>query len=105
LPTELLSALSEGTKSIRHLSPAWVALLHAIFYFVNVVIGAKAKLNLIFKRVCEKAKRLYEVASSYQYAVADGIHRILFASRTGPRMPPPKVCTDQLVLSFLAPPP
>ena len=72
---------------------------------LSVVIGAKAKLNLIFKRVCEKAKRLYEVASSYQYAVADGIHRLLFASRSGPRMPPPKVHTGQLVLPFLAPPP
>jgi len=44
---------------------------------LSVVIGAKAKLNLIFKRVCEKAKRL----------------------------PSPKVRTGQLVLPFLAPPP
>jgi len=56
------------------------ALVHAVLYFVSVVIGAKAKLNLIFsegvcdKRVCEKAKRFYEIATFYQYAVADGIH-------------------------------
>jgi len=71
----------------------------------SVVIGAKAKVNPIFKRACEKAKRVCEVASFYQYAVADGIHRILFGSRNGPRMPPPKVRIGQLVLPFLAPPP
>jgi len=50
------------------------ALVLAVLYFVSVVIGAKAKLNLIFKRLCEKAKRFYEIATFYQYAVADGIH-------------------------------
>lgn len=72
---------------------------------VSVVIGAKVKLNLIFKKVCEKAKRFCEVATFYQYAVADGIHRLLFAARTGPREPPPKVGHGQLVFNFLAPPP
>ena len=32
-------------------------LVHATFYFVSAVIAAKAKLNLILKKVCEKAKR------------------------------------------------
>jgi len=80
------------------------ALVHAILYFVSVVIGAKAKMNLIFKKVCEKAKRFYEVATFYQYAVADGIHRLLFASRAGPRTPPPRKRTGQLVFAFLRPP-
>lgn len=80
------------------------ALVHAIFYFVSVVIGAKAKMNLIFKKICEKAKRFYEVAAFYQYAVADGIHRLLFASRTGARTLPPKVRACQLVFDFLKPP-
>ena len=48
------------------------ALIHAILYFVTVVIGTKAKLNLIFKKVREKAKRFYAVTSFYQYAGADG---------------------------------
>lgn len=81
------------------------ALVHAILYFVSVVLGAKAKLNLIFKKVCEKAKRFYEVATFYQYAVADGIHRLLFAARTGPTRPPAKVTDGQRVFHFLAPPP
>ena len=81
------------------------ALVHAVLYFVSVVIGAKAKLNLIFKRICEKAKRFYEIATFYQYAVADGIHRLLFAARTGPQPPPPGSDNRQLVLPFAKPPP
>ena len=81
------------------------ALVTAVLYFVSVVIGAKAKLNLIFKRLCEKAKRFYEIATFYQYAVADGIHRVLFGSRGGPLPPPPPADPGQLVLAFAKPPP
>jgi len=63
------------------------ALAHAILYFVSVVIGTKAKLNLVFKKVCEKARRFCEIATFFQYAAADGIHRLLLASRTGPHQP------------------
>jgi len=80
-------------------------LVHAVFYFVSVVIGAKAKMSLIFKRICEKAKRFYEVATFYQYAVADGIHRLLFASRSGPRVPPATARAGQLLLGFAQLPP
>jgi hypothetical protein len=79
------------------------ALVTAVLYFVSVVIGAKAKLNLIFKRVCEKAKRFYEIAAFYQYAVADGIHRLLVGSANGP-LPPPPADTDQLAFAFAKPP-
>ena len=80
------------------------ALVHAVFYFVSVVIGAKAKLNLIFKKVCEKANRFYEIATFFQYAVADGIHRLLFASRTGPHIPEPAASERQSLFDFLKPP-
>ena len=80
------------------------ALVLAVLYFVSVVIGAKAKLNLIFKRVCEKAKRFYEIATFYQYAVADGIHRLLFGSRGGPAPPPPPSDPGQLAFAFAKPP-
>ncbi|MGB2968139.1 MAG: hypothetical protein WBD14_12100 [Phycisphaerae bacterium] len=80
------------------------ALVLAVLYFVSVVIGAKAKLNLIFKQVCEKAKRFYEIATFYQYAVADGIHRLLFGSPSGPAPPPPPSDPGQLVLAFAKPP-
>jgi hypothetical protein len=80
------------------------ALVTAVLYFVSVVIGTKAKLSLIFKRVCEKAKRFYEIATFYQYAVADGIHRLLFGSPGGPAPPPPPSDPGQLLLAFAKPP-
>jgi len=46
------------------------ALVTAVLYVVSVGVGGRAKLNLIFKRVCEKAKRFYGVAAFFQYAVA-----------------------------------
>jgi len=79
-------------------------LVHAVFYFVSVVIGARAKLNLIFKKVCEKAKRFYQVAAFFHYAVAEGIHRLLFTSPGGPKPPPEPPPTTQLTLAFASPP-
>ena len=81
------------------------ALVTAVLYFVSVVIGTKAKLSLIFKRVCEKAKRFYELATFYQHAVADGIHRLLFGSPSGPAPPPPLRDDGQLAFAFAKPPP
>jgi len=79
-------------------------LAHAVFYFVSHVLGAKARLNLLFKKVCEKAKRFYEVASFYQYAVADGIHRLLFARPIVPASEPPVPKRRQRLLAFAKPP-
>ena len=36
-------------------------------------------------------------------AIADGIHRLLFGSRTGPHEPPPRPFTGQLAFNFLNP--
>jgi len=75
-----------------------------VLYFVSVVIGAKAKLDLIFTRVCERAKRFYGIAVFFQHVVADGIHLLLLGSRSGPVPPPPNSDTGQLVLAFAKPP-
>jgi len=56
------------------------------------------------KRVCEKAKRFYEMTTFYQYAAADGIHRLLFASGGGPAPPPPSAESGQLLFAFAKPP-
>ena len=79
------------------------ALVHAVFYFVSVVIGTRAKLSLIFKRVCEKAKRFFEIASFFQYAVSDGIQRVLFAARTVFRAAPKNDETPQRAFEFTNP--
>ena len=79
------------------------ALVHAVFYFVSVIIGTKAKLNLILKKVCAKAKRFYELTAFFHYAIADGIHRLLFGSRTGPHPPPERPFNGQLAFDFLNP--
>jgi len=80
------------------------ALLHAVFYFVSVILGQKAKMNLLFKKICEKAKRFYEIATFFQYALADGLHRLLFTSRFKPPPPPPGPTSRQLYFDFAAPP-
>ena len=63
-----------------------VVLVHAVAYFVSVVIGTDARLRFLFRTICEKAQRFFGIARFYHYAVADGIHQVLFASA-----PPPHV--------------
>lgn len=91
-------------RSYTALRNLWV-LVHAIFYFVSVVIGTRSKLSLIFKKVCEHAKRFYEIAAFYHYAVAAGIHRLLFASRRGYAPPPERPPSPQREFPFAQPPP
>lgn len=79
------------------------ALVHAAFFFVSVIMGTQSKLNLIFKKICGKAKRFYEISAFFQYAIADGIHRTLFGSRTGPHPPPQQISSGQLAFGFLNP--
>jgi len=52
-------------------------------YFVSVELGKKLKLNILLMRIYEKARRFFEIADFRQYAIADRIYRILFASNTG----------------------
>jgi hypothetical protein len=60
-----------------------MALVQAVFYFLSVELGKKLKLNILLKKIYEKAKRFSEIPDFRQYAIADGIYRILFASKTG----------------------
>jgi len=62
--------------------------IQAIFYFASAELGRKLKLNILPKRVYEKAKRFFEVPDFKQYAIADGIYRILFGHRAGLRQEP-----------------
>jgi hypothetical protein len=55
-----------------------IALVQAVFYFVSIELGKKLKLNILLKKIYEKAKRFFEIPDFKQYAIADGIYRILF---------------------------
>ena len=55
-----------------------VSFLSAVFYFLSVYMGRKLKLNILLKKLCEKAKRFFQVPTFKQYALADGIFRIFF---------------------------
>lgn len=57
------------------------ALLSAVFFFLSVYLGRKLKLDVLLKKICEKAKRFFEIPSFNQYALADGIYRILFGTK------------------------
>lgn len=58
-----------------------VALLSAVFYFLSVHLGHRLKMDILVKKLCEKAKRFFQVPTFKQYALADGIFRVLFNSR------------------------
>jgi len=79
------------------------ALVTAAFYFVSAVLGRRIKLKVLFERVCDHAQRFYEIATFFHYAVADGIHRLLFASPTGPHLPAAPVESAQQALPFGTP--
>ncbi|MCE5299871.1 MAG: transposase [Spirochaetia bacterium] len=53
------------------------AILHTVFYFLSVELGIKLAYSIVVKKVMEKAKRFFEVTIFKQYALADGIGRIL----------------------------
>jgi len=76
-----------------------IALVQAVFYFVSVELGRKLKLNLLLKKIYERAKRFFEIPDFKQYAIADGIYRILFGHRAGLKEEPPRPI-GQLLFPF-----
>lgn len=55
-----------------------ISFLSAVFYFLTVYMGRKLRLNILLKKLCERAKRFFQVSTFKQYALADGIFRIFF---------------------------
>ena len=58
-----------------------VVLLLAVFYFLSGYLGRKLKLNIMLKKIYEKAKRFFQIPVFNQYALADRIYRILFNTK------------------------
>jgi len=79
-------------------------LVHAVMYFVSAVIGTKARRTILFKKLCEKAKRFFEIATFFHYAVADGIYRVLFGSPWRTSRPPAGPPDLQQRFAFASPP-
>jgi len=65
-----------------------VALVHAVFYFISMILGQRLKLNILLKRICEKAQRFFEIPVFKNYAIADGIFKVLFGMTRGPEHTP-----------------
>ena len=82
-----------------------VALLAAVFYFLSVYLGRKLKLNILLKKIYEKAKRFFQIPTFKQYALADGIFRIFFNTKwEWPWKQKNSLQKEkQLLLSFAAP--
>lgn len=58
-----------------------IALVHAVFYFLSVYLGRSLKINILLKKILEKAKRFFQIPVFKHYAIADGIYRILFGTK------------------------
>lgn len=76
------------------------ALVNLVMFFLCVVIGSRQKMRVVYTSLCEQARRFFEVGPFFHYALADGIYRLLFRSRTG-LLPQKTIMTkDQFVLNL-----
>lgn len=76
------------------------ALVNLVMFFLCVVIGSRQKMRVVYTSLCEQARRFFEVGPFFHYALADGIYRLLFRSRTGLLPPQTIIPKDQLVLNL-----
>ena len=77
-----------------------VVILHAVFYFLSVELGVRLAFSIVFKKVMEKAKRFFEVTIFRQYALADGLGRMLFETGWQDMHPEGKKRSRQMTLKF-----
>jgi len=77
-----------------------IALVHAVFYFLSVYLGRSIKIDILLKKILEKAKRFFQIPVFKHYAVADGIYRILFGAKWESSEKIPKENTGQRFFKF-----
>ncbi|MDO8489159.1 MAG: transposase [Candidatus Omnitrophota bacterium] len=77
-----------------------IALVHAVFYFLSVYLGRSLKINILLKKIMEKAKRFFQIPVFKHYAIADGIYRILFGAKWESPDKIPKENTGQRFFKF-----
>lgn len=77
-----------------------IVLVHAVFYFLSVYLGRSLKINILLKKIMEKAKRFFQIPVFKHYAIADGIYRILFGAKWESPDKIPKENTGQRFFKF-----
>jgi hypothetical protein len=58
-------------------------------------------MTILLKKILEKAKRFFQMPIFKQYAIADGIYRILFNVKWGLRQEIPKIALAQQEFDFV----
>jgi len=77
-----------------------VVLVTAAMHFACVVLGTRAKLEVLAFRVLRAAKRLFGIPDFRYYALADGLREILTRH---PRRPPPPAPTRAAQMALFSP--
>jgi len=79
-----------------------VVLVLAVAYFASIYLGQKIKLKIMVEKIFILSKRFFGVPSFFNYAMADGINKLLSTSQTGiiPLNRPPPVSKFQFSLNF-----
>jgi hypothetical protein len=67
----------QSYKALRNM----IVLVHAVFYFLSIYLGKRLKMGILLAKILVKAKRFFAIPAFKQYAIADGIHRILFNAK------------------------
>ena len=60
-----------------------VVLVLAVTYFAAVYLGDNLKLKMRIERVYLVSKRFFGFPTFFNYAIADGLHNLFFADKTG----------------------
>ena len=60
-----------------------VVLVMAVACFASIYPGQRIKLKIMVEKVLLLSKRFFGVPSFFNYAMADGIYKLLNASKTG----------------------
>ena len=68
--------------SIRNM----VVLILAVSYFAAVYLGENLKLKMLVERIYLVSKRFFGVPTFFNYAIADGLYKLLFPDKTGIKM-------------------
>lgn len=60
-----------------------VVLILAVAYFAAVYLGDSLRLKMLVQRIYLVSKRFFGVPTFFNYAIADGLHNLLSADKTG----------------------